>query len=60
MWTSKVLTLFVLCAIFSVQSVPHHNRPQEHDGTAEEPKYEVIFKMNGGSVQYEIRRYGKR
>ena len=26
----------------------------------EEPKYEVVFKRDGGPVHYEIRRYGKR
>ena len=26
----------------------------------EEPKYEVVFKRDGGPVNYEIRRYGKR
>ena len=26
----------------------------------EEPKYEVVFKRDGGPINYEIRRYGKR
>ena len=69
MRTFKASAFLLLCATISVRAAPHHHRPEDHGGDAEEPeyhgggrtpKYRVLLTMNGGPVQYEVRSYGKR